>query len=106
MQTTLGGTIFVYQGEEAGMRNIPASWPIEGLNDIETLNYWKKCIDLYTNDEEQVESGCKIINVKAREHSKNPMQWSERGNSGFCDPGVKPWMEWWKTTKALTLKLR
>lgn len=26
MQTTLSGTLFVYQGEELGMRNVPASW--------------------------------------------------------------------------------
>lgn len=39
--TTLGGTEYIYQGEELGMRNIPAGWPIEEYKDIETQKYWK-----------------------------------------------------------------
>jgi oligo-1,6-glucosidase len=38
---TLGGTQYLYQGQEIGMRNIPADWPIEEYKDIETQNYWK-----------------------------------------------------------------
>lgn len=42
MQTTLSGTIYVYQGEELGMRNVPPSWSPEEYKDIETINYWQK----------------------------------------------------------------
>ena len=44
MQTTLSGTLFVYQGEELGMRNVPAppEWSIDEYKDIETINYWEK----------------------------------------------------------------
>lgn len=42
LQTTLSGTLYVYQGEELGMRNFPASWSIEEYKDIESQNYWKK----------------------------------------------------------------
>lgn len=38
---TLGGTQYLYQGQEIGMRNIPADWPIEEYKDVETQNYWK-----------------------------------------------------------------
>jgi oligo-1,6-glucosidase len=38
---TLGGTGYLYQGEELGMRNIPADWPIAEYKDIETQSYWK-----------------------------------------------------------------
>ena len=42
MQTTLAGTLFVYQGEEIGMRNVPTSWGPEEYKDIESINFWKK----------------------------------------------------------------
>ncbi|KAL3419805.1 glycoside hydrolase family 13 [Phlyctema vagabunda] len=92
MQTTLGGTLFAFQGEEIGMRNAPTSWPIEEFKDIESINYWKKCLDLYSEDKEQLALGRKIIDMKARDHSRTPMQWSPTQNAGFCDPNVKPWM--------------
>ena len=92
MQTTLGGTLFVFQGEEIGMRNAPISWPIEEFKDIESINYWKKCLDLYSEDKDQLAYGRKIIDMKARDHSRTPMQWSSKENAGFCDPNVKPWM--------------
>jgi oligo-1,6-glucosidase len=92
MQTTLGGTLFVYQGEEIGIRNAPTSWPIEEFKDIETINYWKKVNDLYPNDEKKLAYGRKIIDMKARDHARTPMHWSSEANAGFCDAGVEPWM--------------
>ena len=46
MQTTIAGTLYVYQGEELGMKNVPAppEWDIEEYKDIETINYWKKLV--------------------------------------------------------------
>ena len=42
MQTTLCGTLFVYQGEELGMRNVPLGWKPEEYKDVESVNFWKK----------------------------------------------------------------
>ncbi|PQE24998.1 alpha-glucosidase maltase protein [Rutstroemia sp. NJR-2017a WRK4] len=92
MQTTLGGTLFVYQGEEIGMRNAPTSWLIEEFKDIETLNYWKKCLAMYSGDKDKLAYCRKIIDMKARDHSRTPMPWSSEENAGFRDPDVKPWM--------------
>jgi glycosidase len=36
------GTIFIYQGQELGMPNVPLDWTIEEYRDIETLNHWQK----------------------------------------------------------------
>lgn len=36
------GTLFVYQGQEIGMANMPKDWSIEEYKDIETQNYWKR----------------------------------------------------------------
>ncbi|RYO86603.1 hypothetical protein DL764_008993 [Monosporascus ibericus] len=92
MQTTLGGTLFVYQGEEIGMRNAPPTWPIEEFKDIETINYWKKSRELYANDKEQLDHARAVVDMKARDHARTPMQWTATDNAGFCDPGVRPWM--------------
>jgi oligo-1,6-glucosidase len=42
MQTTLSGTIYVYQGEELGQRNMPPSFEPSEYKDVETINYWEK----------------------------------------------------------------
>jgi len=46
MQTTIAGTLYVYQGEELGMKNVPAppAWDISEYKDIETINYWQKSV--------------------------------------------------------------
>lgn len=42
LQTTQSGTIFVYQGEELGMRNFPRTWGIEEYKDVATINFWEE----------------------------------------------------------------
>lgn len=42
LQITQGGTLYVYQGEEIGMRNFPASWGLKEYKDVATQNYWSK----------------------------------------------------------------
>jgi oligo-1,6-glucosidase len=44
MQSTLAGTLYVYQGEELGMRNVPKTWDESEYKDIESINFFKKCV--------------------------------------------------------------
>lgn len=93
MQTTLNGTLFVYQGEEIGMRNVPKSWSIEDeYRDIESINFWKKSKALYGDDPKQLAEERKVLEQKARDHARTPVQWSAEPNAGFCKESVKPWM--------------
>ena len=93
MQTTLAGTLYVFQGEELGMRNMPASWDIETeYKDIEAVNFWQKSKKLYADDPEKLAHARKILEKKARDHARTPVQWNSGPNGGFCDEGVKPWM--------------
>ena len=44
LQITQGGTQYVYQGEEIGMKNFPRSWGIEEYKDVASQNYWNKSV--------------------------------------------------------------
>ena len=93
MQTTLSGTLFVYQGEELGMRNVPRSWdPETDYKDIEAINFWKKSKVLYAHDPEKLAFQKTILQRKARDHARTPMQWNSNPNAGFCDESITPWM--------------
>ena len=36
------GTLFLYQGQELAMVNVPLSWSIEEYKDVATQNYWNE----------------------------------------------------------------
>ncbi|KAK4197141.1 family 13 putative glycoside hydrolase [Triangularia verruculosa] len=92
MESTLSGTLFVYQGEELGMRNVPLEWGPEEYKDIESVNYWKKVNEMYPNDQEKLLKARRALQAKARDNGRTPMQWDSSANGGFCPEGVKPWM--------------
>jgi oligo-1,6-glucosidase len=93
MMTTLAGTLYVYQGQELGMSNFSIEWEPEEYKDIETINYWKKSQDMHGDDSEQLKNAKQIMQMKARDHARTPMQWtSEAPNAGFCEKDIKSWM--------------
>lgn len=42
LHATQGGTVFIYQGEEIGMINVPRSWQIEEYKDVATINFYQE----------------------------------------------------------------
>ncbi|KAK4637878.1 Alpha-glucosidase [Fulvia fulva] len=92
MQTTLSGTLYVYQGEEIGMGNVPLSWQPEEYKDIESINYWKKMSELCKDDDKMLDFAKEVMQKKARDHARTPVQWNDGPNAGFCESGIKPWM--------------
>ena len=44
LQTTQTGTLYVYQGEEIGMKNFPREWGIEEYKDVATINFYRGCV--------------------------------------------------------------
>lgn len=47
-QISQSGTIYVYQGEEIGMANVPKTWGIEEYKDVATQQYWSKSVSPLT----------------------------------------------------------
>ncbi|KAH6839625.1 glycoside hydrolase superfamily [Chaetomium sp. MPI-CAGE-AT-0009] len=90
-QATLTGTLFLYQGQEIGMRNMPESWGIEEYKDVESLGFYNEAVQ--SRDEKRVRETLHGLRILARDHSRMPFQWDDSPNAGFTGVGVKPWMK-------------
>ncbi|KPI34356.1 Alpha-glucosidase [Cyphellophora attinorum] len=89
------GTLYVYQGQELGMTNLPKTWGPEEYKDIETQNLYKEAeADLArTGDKEAFEVVLGEMRKKARDHARSPVQWTGQEGGGFeVADGQKPWM--------------
>lgn len=82
------GTVFVYQGQELAMANVPESWTIDKFRDIETLNHWRSLC----GDEEKQRIAMKEYKIKSRDNARTPMQWDKSAHAGFTT-GEKPWID-------------
>lgn len=89
-QTTLTGTLFLYQGQEIGMTNMPRSWGIEEYKDIESKNFYAEAA--VSGDKEKVQATMHGLQIMARDHARIPFQWDDSPNAGFADDQARPWM--------------
>jgi alpha-glucosidase len=89
--TTSTGTLFIYQGQEIGMTNIPKTWPIEEYRDVNTQNYWRKLKHKGLSRDE-LELAMENIQKVARDNPRTPMQWDDSPHSGFTSRTSEPWM--------------
>ncbi|GEQ70723.1 hypothetical protein JCM33374_g4402 [Metschnikowia sp. JCM 33374] len=85
---SLTGTLFIYQGQELGMTNVPSHWGIEEYLDISTINYYNQ----YKEQHGPAALSCVMKNLQllARDNARTPMQWNDSVNGGFSTG--KPWM--------------
>jgi len=66
MQCTLSGTLYVYQGEEIGMANLPKEWSIEEYKDIASQTYYNEWVLRLRRDVLMAENSLYAKNVKAQ----------------------------------------
>ncbi|KAE8331405.1 glycoside hydrolase superfamily [Aspergillus sergii] len=87
---TQSGTVFIYQGQELGMPNVPQDWPLENYRDIETLNHWKGLTSSHPEDTGIHQRALVEYRLKSRDNSRTPMQWDDSPNAGFST--AEPWI--------------
>lgn len=89
-QTTLTGTLFLYQGQEIGMVNMPEGWGIDEYKDVESRNFYTDAVA--SGRQELVDKTMHGLRILARDHSRIPFQWDGGAkNAGFSD-GDATWM--------------
>lgn len=87
---TLSGTLFLLQGQEIGMTNIPDTWGVEDYIDVEGSNYYNSVLEKRGEGADMTDV-LREMRLKARDNGRLPMQWDSNKNAGFTEGG-KPWM--------------
>jgi oligo-1,6-glucosidase len=85
LQLTLGGTPYIFQGDEIGMTNMTFR-TIEDFRDIEATKYYKSALENGMGKFEILSN----IRRKSRDNGRTPMQWNGTDNAGFSQG--KPWI--------------
>lgn len=92
MLCALTGTLFIYQGQEIGMINVPRSWPIDSYRDIESVNFYKQTQASSHSDPAELEYVMRSLQVLGRDNARLPMQWDGSAYAGFTDNKDGAWM--------------
>jgi len=91
LQSTLSGTLFIYQGQEIGMTNFPETWAMSEYKDVDSNNYYKYVAEKSGNNPAALKAAKKALQHLARDHGRTPMQWDASANGGFTSSST-PWM--------------
>ncbi|KAJ4305098.1 hypothetical protein N0V90_000628 [Kalmusia sp. IMI 367209] len=68
------GTLFIYQGQELGMVNIPKDWDITEYKDVETQNMWRSAVESLGDSESRKQEYLGQVQLKARDNGRTPVQ--------------------------------
>ncbi|GAK65999.1 alpha-glucosidase [Moesziomyces antarcticus] len=91
MQVGLTGTLYIYQGQEIGMTNVPRSWGHDEYKDVIAINYYRDAAA--RGSKETLVKALDDINFHARDNARTPVQWTSAPHGGFSeDPATTPWM--------------
>ncbi|KAI4725746.1 alpha-glucosidase [Aureobasidium sp. EXF-10728] len=92
MNASLTGTLFLYQGQELGMVNLPPDVPIEVYKDVESIEYIAMVRKRCNDDPEEMHKAQLGLQYLARDHARSPMQWNaDVDGGGFSN--ATPWMK-------------
>ncbi|KAL2111378.1 hypothetical protein VUR80DRAFT_10161 [Thermomyces stellatus] len=84
--TTLSGTLFVYQGQEIGMLNVPSDYPIENITDCESIGYLDFVREKSGNDPEAMKRAEASVRYLSRDNARMPIPWDDHApHAGFSN---------------------
>ncbi len=102
---TLTGTLFIYQGQEIGMINVPRSWPAEEDKCIKSVSHLAEIQEISNGNPKAISEALDILQMMARDNARVPMQWEgETTNAGFFPDEVKPWMSVLESHREINVK--
>ncbi|WPH00654.1 glycoside hydrolase family 13 protein [Acrodontium crateriforme] len=88
--STLSGTLFVYQGQEIGMTNMPQHWDRKDLRDKAVLRYLDELSADHPGDDEMLQRGLDAAHNFGRDNGRTPVQWTSEAYGGFSS--VESWI--------------
>lgn len=84
MLATLSGTLFIYQGQEIGMLNVPEDYPIEEITDCESGAYYDFVREKTGNDKEAMKRAAASVRYLSRDNARMPIPWDDHApHAGF-----------------------
>ncbi|EDR04678.1 glycoside hydrolase family 13 protein [Laccaria bicolor S238N-H82] len=89
LEISQSGTLYIYQGQELGLKNLPRTWGIEEYKDIASQIYYKKK-KLLIDEAVDMSDILDGFQRNARDHARVPMQWNSSAHAGFTSG--EPWM--------------
>jgi oligo-1,6-glucosidase len=99
---TLSGTLYIFQGQEIGMTNLPSEWGIEEYTDVVSQMHFKqekqKKIQAKGCSNPDMKNVMTDIHRRGRDHGRSPMQWS----GGLPNAGFTTGTPWRKTNPDFT----
>jgi len=84
---TLGGTPFVYQGQEIGMTNGRFE-SLADVRDVDTINHVDELLAAGAFDDYAAVRD--LVEHRSRDNARTPMQWDDSEHAGFTDG--EPWI--------------
>ncbi|KAK7997287.1 vacuolar ATP synthase 16 kDa proteolipid subunit [Apiospora arundinis] len=89
-QATLTGTLFLYQGQEIGMVNMPRDWGIDEYKDVESRSFHEDAVR--SGDKQRLADTMHGLQILGRDHARLPFQWDGQAKNAGFTTSDHPWM--------------
>lgn len=90
LATTLSGTLFIFQGQEIGMTNVPLHWTKDDFRDHYDLVHIEEVNKGAAEKADEETEWNKALATWGRDNGRTPMQWSSEEYAGFSER--QPWI--------------